>query len=462
MKKTIRNVILILVSITSLFVILAVAGYLPGISTADMANLPENTESTPPTQAESFSDADDLVIKPLVADPLPQMEEEPEPVFEPLVIHLMAVGDNLLHMPIVRNGKQADGSYNYDFEFEDIAPFLDASDIAIINQETPLAGNQRGFSGFPQFNSPTEVGDAIVKAGFNVVLGATNHAFDQGAEGLISFADYFENNYPEILMCGIHGSNTESDESKNALEQGRIKLLEIKGYTFAFLNYTYGPNLGSYPGSIEGHLDLLCAHDPKSHAIDFTSIEPTVLEDIQLADSLADIVVVCPHWGTEYSPTPSKYQIDWARQMTDAGADLIIGTHPHVVQPVETITTEAGNTSLCYYSLGNYVSTQKVRRSMLEAMAWVTFRDDGDGLYLDWNETGALGMIDQYTAGPLSFKHIYFLEDYTDDLAARHGITSWGEGRLNVNDLNTWAEELFGDMRLTQDDLGIFAPIELP
>ncbi|MCR5754270.1 MAG: CapA family protein, partial [Acetatifactor sp.] len=392
-----------------------------------------------------------------VASPEEAVEPEPEPEPEPVEIHLMAVGDNLLHMGLVRSGQQEDGSYNFDYEFEDIAPFLEIADIAIINQETPLAGNERGFSGFPRFNSPTEVGDAIVKAGFNVVLGATNHAYDQGAKGLIAYADFFRDNYPDVLMCGIHGTASPDEDGSNGaqspVEQGRVKLLEIEGYTFAFLNYTYGPNIESFPRELEGHLDMLCPYNPSSRILDFTSLNPQVLEDIAEADRLADVVVVCPHWGTEYTPTPSKYQKEWAVQMTDAGADIIIGAHPHVVQPVEQITTGNGNSSLCYYSLGNYVSTQKVRRSMLEAMAWVTFRDEGDGLYLDYAQSGALGMINQYKDGPLRFEHIYFLEDYTDELAASHGITSWGEGRLNVEDLNTWAEELFGDMQLKKEDI---------
>ena len=384
-----------------------------------------------------------------------QAEPEPEPIPEPepVELHLLAVGDNLMHMGIVKSGLQEDGSYNFDFEFEDIAPFLDKADIAIINQETPLAGNQLGFSGYPAFNSPTEVGDAIAKAGFNVVLGATNHAYDQKLKGLISFADFFAENHPEVTLCGIHGTLPEADsdsvtEPPDAFEAGRIKLLDVEGYTFAFLNYVYGPNIGSFPRELEGHLDILCAYDPKSRLLDFTTLNPQVIEDIALADKNADVVIVCPHWGTEYTAVPSKYQIAWAMQMTDAGADVIIGAHPHVVQPVEQITTETGHTSLVFYSLGNYVSTQKERRSMLEAMAWITFRDEGDGLRLVWDESGALGMINQYTAGPLRFNHIYLLEDYTDELAATHGIRSWGEGRLNLDDLHSWEQELFGDMKL--------------
>lgn len=400
-------------------------------------------------------------------------EEPPEPevVYEPVRIHLMAIGDNLLHMGMVNSGLQADGSYNFDFEFAPLADYLALSDIAIINQETPLAGNERGFSGYPSFNSPTEVADAEVRAGFNVILGATNHAYDQGINGLISYADYVTNNHPETLMCGIHGTwvdpNAAKDESvssddaqtgsapagdlNTAPGNNRIHLLEIDGYTFAILNYTYGTNLESYPSNLEGHLDMLCSYDESSRIIDFNTINPYVVPDIQQADELADIVIVCPHWGVEYQNTENDTQRRFAEAMIDAGADVIIGTHPHVVQPVKWITTEAGNEGLCFYSLGNYVSTQKQKRSMLELMAWVTFLNDEDGnLHVLREECGGLPIICQYTYGPMRFSNIYTVDEYTDELGASHGIASWGEGRLYADEMNAWSDELLQGWRITR------------
>ncbi len=425
--------------------------------------------------------------------PEEEIPEEPEVVYEPVRIHLMAIGDNLLHMGMVNSGLQGDGSYNFDFEFAPLADYLALSDIAIINQETPLAGNDRGFSGYPSFNSPTEVADAEAKAGFNVILGATNHAFDQGTAGLISYADYVTSNHPDVLMCGIHGtwvdpnapadtsvtseenSSEENTTDENTSEEtpaenasvsnvstgnsnsntapgnNRIHLLEINGYTFAILNYTYGTNLESYPSSLEGHLDMLCAYDESSRIIDFNTLNPYVVPDIQQADEIADIVIVCPHWGVEYQNTENDTQRRFAEAMIDAGADVIIGTHPHVVQPVKWITTEAGNEGLVYYSLGNYVSTQKQKRSMLELMAWVTFLNDEEGnLHILREECGGLPIICQYTYGPMRFANIYTVDEYTDELGASHGIASWGEGRLYANEMNTWSDELLQGWRITR------------
>lgn len=365
-----------------------------------------------------------------------------EPAFEEYEIELMAVGDNLMHMGIVYTGKMDDGTWDYSVLFEGIESPLEKAEIKIINQETILGGNHLGFSGYPYFNSPTEVGDAIAAAGFNVVLQASNHTADQGIAGLKNCAGFW-NQYPEILMVGIY-------EDKDAPKE--IPLMTVDGVTFAILNYTYGPNMEVLPSSIQGHLDMLCAWDEATGRIDFTTIHPDVLKDIEEASELADVVIVCPHWGTEYVTEPSQYQQDFAMQMTEAGADVIIGTHPHVVQPVEWIESDNGNRALCYYSLGNYVSTQKDGISMLEAMAWVTFRVTENGVVIDEEKTGAIPMVCHYTSGPVRLESVYMLEDYTEEQAANHGIRGYGGVNLTLSDLQTWSEEILGDMALSAEN----------
>lgn len=377
--------------------------------------------------------------------PTPLPTPTPFPEYD---ISLMAVGDNLMHMGVVYTGKQADGSYDYSILFEGISDFLDIADIKIINQETILGGNERGFFGYPYFNSPTEVGDAIAKAGFNVVLQASNHSADQGTDGLIACANFWDK-YPEIQMTGIYADKQEMTETND----NRISLLTIDDFTFAILNYTYGPNMEVMPESLEGHLELLCDYDPATNRLDFTTLNPQVIADIAKAETLADVVIVCPHWGTEYVTSPSSYQEKFALQMTEAGADVIIGTHPHVVQPVEWITAENGNQALCYYSLGNYVSTQKDGISMLEGMAWVTFHVAEDGISLSEQNTGILPMVCHYTSGPVRIESVYLLEDYTAEQAATHGIRSYGGVNLTLEDLQGWSEEILGEWVLTPNQI---------
>lgn len=400
------------------------------VTTGDKLSDTKTSGSTASSQ-NSFVDTTDT-------EPVPESEAFPE-----YDITLMAVGDNLMHMGVVYSGKQADGSLDYSFLYEGISEFLENADIKIINQETILGGNERGFSGFPYFNSPTEVGDSIANAGFNVVLHASNHAADQGVEGLIACADFWDK-YPDVLMTGIYANKEKA---------GEIPLLTVDGITFAILNYTYGPNMETLPKSLEGHLNLLCNYNANTYQMDFTTLHPQVLTDIQKAKELADIVIVCPHWGTEYVTKPSSYEQEFALQMTEAGADLIIGTHPHVVQPVEWISAKNGNRALCFYSLGNYVSTQKGGISMLEALAWVTFHVDEDGASILEDKTGVIPLVCHYTSSPVRIKNIYLLEDYTADLASSHGIHSYGGVNLTLEDLTGWSEEILGNWVLTREVL---------
>ena len=368
----------------------------------------------------------------------------PEPVFNEYDISLMALGDNLMHMGIVNTGRKKDGTYDFSFLFEGIADFLEIADIKMINQETIFAGNELGFSGYPKFNSPTEVGDAIAASGFNVVLQATNHAADQNVNGLINCASFWKK-YPDILTLGIHEEET----------YGEIPLMTIGDVTFAILNYVYAPNAQVINRSLQGHLDMLCNYDRQTGAISFTTLNPQVIEDIRTARDLADVVIVCPHWGTEYQSEPSKYQRMFASEIAEAGADLIIGTHPHVPQPAEWLTTTNGRKVLCYYSLGNYVSTQSRKECLLGEMAWVTFHVTKDTVSIVEDAAGMLPIVCHYTCPPTRLKRVYLLEEYTEALAAKHGITYHSEGKviLHLSDLQIQCDQAFGNMRLYKSDI---------
>lgn len=402
---------------------------------------PKSDFLTPTPEIVAVEIEDTSAIKPVI-------EQIPTPTPEPFVeydINLMAVGDNLLHLGLVNSGKQQDGTLNYDFLFEPISDYLNKSDISIINQETVMAGNEKGFSGFPYFNSPIEVADAISNAGFNVVLQASNHTIDQGVDGLLDVCDLWAK-YPDINMVGIH---------KDVENSRDIPIMEVQGIKFAILNYTYGPNLGAVPQNVKGHLNILCKikEGSKTNELDLTELNPEVLEDIQNAKALADIVIVCPHWGTEYATSPSSYQRKFAKQMAEAGADVIIGAHPHAPEPVEWVQADNGNSCLCYYSLGNYVSTGQQAQSMLEGLAWVVFHVSEDSVKIDEEKTGVLPLVMQYRSGPLRFENVYALEDYTDDMASVHGIIGWGGVHLSVEKLTSWSDEIFGQWALNKSDI---------
>ena len=406
-------------------------------STAAPVPTPESIEDT---ASESVEESTSESKPEPIPEPVP--ESIPEP-FQEYDLSLMALGDNLMHMGIVRTGQQDDGSYDFSFLFENITDYIEEADICMINQETILAGNQLGFSGFPYFNSPTEVGDAIADAGFNVVLHATNHAADQGIDGLKNCVSFWEEQHPDILMAGISG-----DEPT-----GELPLLTIGDITFAILNYTYGPNAETIQKSLMDHLNMLCDYNPETGAIDFTTLNPQVIRDIREAKLKADIVIVCPHWGTEYATAVSNYQKKFAAEIADAGADLIIGTHPHVPQPVEWITAEDGHRTLCYYSLGNYVSTQKAAICMLEEMAWVTFHVTEDQIFIDEDSSGVFPLVCHYKSGPVRLGGVYPLEDYTEEQAGKHGIWNYGGVAFHLEDMQQKSDEIFGDMILLKSDI---------
>lgn len=377
--------------------------------------------------------------------PSTQSQTETEPEFQEFDIKLMAIGDSLMHMGVVNSGVQEDGSRNYDYFFDGIKDFLKIADMKVINQETIFGGNDKGFSGYPEFNSPTEMGDSIAKAGFNIVLHASNHSNDKGLEGLLNCINYWETKHPDVTVLGIHSKKEDLN---------KIRTMEINGVTFALLNYTYSTNSDIVPADTSEYLNMLCAYD-EEYRLDMDTLNAQVLEDIKAAEQIADFVIVFPHWGLEYHLEETGVQQRMAKEMTEAGADLIIGTHPHVIEPVKWVEADNGNKALCYYSLGNYVSTQKRADTMLEGMAWVTLHVTEEGVSIDEKNTGALPLVNHYTSNPTTIRNIYLLEDYTQELANQHGITpnTNGEVKLSIEEFNKWSQDCFGDFLLTRDKI---------
>lgn len=349
-------------------------------------------------------------------------------------IVLMAVGDNLVNKGVYRSGVQADGSRNYDHLYRGILPYLEKADIKIINQETVFAGNDKEFTFYPTFNSPTEIGDAIAKAGFNVVLTATNHILDKGRDGMYANYNFWKEKYPEIIIAGTH---EEGDRSGDY-----INYMNIKGVSIAIIDCSYYPHNCLVGEENKLHVNQLCALKDNGES-DFRNINPELLEAISLAESTADFTIVCPHWGNEYQTTVSQEQEKFARQMTEAGADLIIGTHPHVIEPVEKIMGDNGNEALCFYSLGNYTSTQDKPIAMLEAMAYVTLIKDEEGIHIDYDETHAIPMVCHFPKS-CDADTTYPLSEYTRELANEHGITYFNE-TISVEFLQENAQAILGE-----------------
>lgn len=313
-------------------------------------------------------------------------------VYDPQYVSLIAVGDNLYHDRIIKSGKQKDGSYDYTLIYANIKDYIKDIDIKIINQEVILTSDSSKWAGYPSFASPLEAGDAVLDAGFNVIMHATNHSWDKAKSGALDSIRYWKS-HKDVTLVGMYENQEDYDN---------IVVSEYNGVKVAFLNYTYGLNGHKLPSDSTYMVKLL---DMK-----------LVTSEIKKAKKLADVVIVFPHWGEEYTNTPNSNQKKMAQQMADAGADLIIGCHPHVIQPLETITSSDGRLVPCYYSLGNFVSNMMQAERCVEAMAKVNIKKVGKKITI---EAEAIPLVNFINNDDTKFT-VYLLDDYTDEIAKKH------------------------------------------
>ena len=293
------------------------------VEEASVDNEVENTESVDNIQAETEQAVDITTKEPEISD-----------VYSGPTVTLTMVGDVLLHTPVEESCQAEDGSYDFSILFANVKDEVQAADIAIVNQEVIIGGEELGVSGYPSFNAPYEVADALADTGFDVILHGTNHAMDQGKKGITNCLSNWEKKYPDIKILGINKSQDAQDT---------ITVLEQNGIKIAVLNYTYGLNGIALPSDMPYAVNLLD--------------EEKVKADIASAKEQSDFVIVCPHWGTEYSLQPDSMQKKWTKIFAESGADLVLGTHPHVIEPIEWVEDETtGHQMLVYYSLGNFVN----------------------------------------------------------------------------------------------------------
>lgn len=242
-------------------------------------------------------------------------------------INLIATGDGLIHNAVYFSYEQSDGSYDFSGALKYVKDIVKKYDIAYYNQETPFAGGEP--SGYPSFSTPSEFGDAMIDAGFNMISLATNHTYDKGENGVLNFYNYFKDK-KDIVYNGI----ADSFESRNNFIIG-----EKNNITYSMLSYTTSTNGLNAPSGKEY---LVNVYDKEQ-----------VKEDILALRDKVDVLIVAMHWGVEYASEPNNSQIEIAEYLADLGVDIIIGTHPHVLQPITKI-----DDTIVMYSLGNFISNQ--------------------------------------------------------------------------------------------------------
>lgn len=262
------------------------------------------------------------------------VKQQPQPAkFDELVI--AAVGDIMMSASIqdavIRN------DYDYGIVFSEIRRDM-AADIVFGNLETPV-DHAAPVSGYPQFNARPELLSAIKQAGFNVLSVANNHMLDSGPEGLVRTLDNLDS--ADLHAVGAGRSRAEAEQ---------ILSVRVKNITTAFLAYTYGTNRGGAATRNGPAVNILRPGDDHDLAL--------AAEHIRRVREASDLVILSLHWGNEYETEPTEKQRRTAEALIEAGADVILGHHPHVIQPIEAYTAQDGRQGLIVYSLGNFTSSQ--------------------------------------------------------------------------------------------------------
>lgn len=403
--KRLQKDIIIIVSIMSILGTVFFAGCdFNNTNETIVDNVAENTENGDNISGTESEDAHgEEVGTETVSDTELDASEQAEPAYEGPEISIIMVGDMLMHTPVEESAKQEDGTYSYDAIFANTLQEIQAADLAIVNQEVIIAGENYGVSGYPAFNAPFELGHDLIEAGFDVICHGTNHALDQGKKGLKSCLNFWEENYPEVPVLGIHGSQEDQDE---------IYVYEQDGVKIAVLNFTYGTNGIALPSDMPYAVDML--------------EEEKVVAALAKAEELADFTVVCPHWGNEYELGVVNSQEKWTDIFFENGVDLVIGTHPHVIEPIEMIVDEtAGRSMLVYYSIGNFVnwtssSGEGIANRMVGGMAQITIGMDeaGEAFIMDYGVEPVVCHLAEGTNGVTT----YFLDDYSAVMASENEI----------------------------------------
>ncbi|MDO4537360.1 MAG: CapA family protein [Coriobacteriales bacterium] len=324
----------------------------------------------------------------------------------PATINLIMVGDVLMHDELVSSGETGNG-YNFDFLFEHTAPYYGDSDLRILNQETVMGEPERGYlltmgALGPIMNTPTALADSEVRYGFNTILKATNHTLDCGYSGLAHELDYWTSTYPNVQVIGVNNPNDLGTNSpRNYVDN--VYIYEKDGFKVGILNYTWATN-----ESVDYSTD--------EQVISYMS-KDKVREDVEKARAAgAEMLIACPHWGIEYDTTPSEEEMTYSKLFTELGVDLILGSHPHILQRVEILKNSEGHKTLCYYSMGNYVAASLMDEdSLIGGVARVSLSRDANGSY-SITSADLVPTVICHTYGPNMTA--WPLSEYTDALAA--------------------------------------------
>jgi len=347
---------------------------------------PETKSKTEKSKTETGSAAAVIIEKPVIYN-----------------LSLIAAGDNLFHDSLIFSFKEADGTFDFSPIYTEVKPIVQEADLAFINQETVMAGESYGYSGYPAFNTPQSLAFTHADTGFDIINIANNHAMDKGAAGLISTLDFLDT-IKDFTVIGAR------KEGKSA------RIITKNNITLGLLSYTHSLNGIPLP---KDKPDLVSMIDKTKMTLEIGELRP-----------LCDFLIVSMHWGAEYLLEPDASQTELAEFLALQNVDLVIGHHPHVLQKADKLPRADGKEMFVIYSLGNFASHQRERERVIGGMLVVMFEkeikshikpQDGEPAEELSLNAQLLPVITHYDR---SFKNtkIYPLYAYTDELAAVHGL----------------------------------------
>lgn len=330
-----------------------------------------------------------------------ESEPDPEPVIRK--VSYSAVGDNLIHGSIYLQGAkraaESDKDYDFTYLYQDFQDFLTGYDVNYINQET-LITDELPPSHYPCFASPGEIGRETYRLGWRVFSSSNNHSYDKGAEGISSTLRFWDSMPEDTVNFGYY---RDEEDYRN------IRKHTVNDITIAYLAYTQYTNGIPTPTDAEAH-------------VIYTSQTDIIEQQITQANQEADVVIVAVHWGVEDSHTVTDAQKTLAAQMGNWGADVILGTHPHVIQTIETLTNEDGSSTLCAYSLGNFVSAQSRPDELIGiALSFDLLLDEQNSLSIE--NVQAHPVVTHYGTNYSDIR-VLLLKDYAAEEALTHGVRS--------------------------------------
>lgn len=340
----------------------------------------------------------------------------------PATARIVAAGDNLLHNTISFDAESG-GTYDFKPVYQFIKPVTAAADIAFVNQEVPMGGAEFGIGKYPMLNAPQEAADALIDAGFNVINEASNHALDVGKKGLLNTLAAWKARGTAVI-----GAFATQEEAQTPC------IIEKNGITMGFVGYSYGTNGIALPADMPWLVSI----------IDREKIR----EDIEKLREICEYVVVSLHWGSEYQTAQNDEQKSLAQFVADCGADLIIGHHPHVIQGMQVLNRPDGKTTLCAYSLGNFVASQHKKDTLLGGLLGVTVSRDENGEVTTQN-AGILPVMTHFENGGKKYR-IIPLQDYSAQQIAKHAVKKY-DSPITLEYFNVLAQKVLGEFLATKE-----------